>query len=263
MKHLALTFVILATATTLSACSNDVQYSSGADYLAQYQSPVVHPTANSGRPGKVDIDAQIVKAANVEPNLRLPGFFGVARIVNGRLSAIPEGEMLQWRDLAARHPDFGAFTPINPLVAELAASSVGFQQGDWNMQVGAAVQKIRLGAARQHLDAVLIYEVGAQSAEESTVFALANLTIIGGAFVPTKKVTAEGRAVAMFVDVLNGYPYGTATASADLSKYFTSWGSGRETETKREEVIGEVVKNLVPEVEEMMLKLQEVVVAER
>ena len=61
----------------------------------------------------------------------------------------------------------------------------------------------------------------------------------------------------MFVDVLNGYPYGTATASVDLSSYYISWGSDRKTEQKRDEAAKAVVDKLIPEVEKMILEVRE------
>ncbi len=245
MKSFIIIFTILTGASFLVGCGNQVQYGSGAEYLARYQ-------ANSTQ----NIDPQIIKAANIEPNLQLPGRFGLARIVNGRLSLIPEKEVSLWKKLAAKHSKFGAFVPVSPLVAELTAGDVGLKTSDWNQKLTRTIQKIRLGAARQQLDAVLIYEVGVRSSKTSTVFALADLTIIGGAFLPTREITAEGRASAMLIDVRNGYPYGSANTSVDLSTYFVSWGSDRKLAEKRQEAIIRVVEKLIPEIDSMILKLK-------
>lgn len=65
---------------------------------------------------------------------------------------------------------------------------------------------IRRKAARQHLDQVLIYEIGAQSHERDTPFALADVTLIGGAPLPTGQFKVAGVGQAFLVDVRNGYP---------------------------------------------------------
>ena len=204
-----------------------------------------------------DIDEKILKAANVEPNLIFPGRFGIARVINGQLSTIPLQEVDAWTGLAERLGGLGEFLPISPLVAELASGGERYEPNAWQRPVGQTIEMIRLGAARQHVDAVLIYEVGARSSNTATPFALADLTLIGGAFLPTREITAEGRASAMFVDVLNAYPYGTATAAVDLSSYYISWGSDRRTEQKRDEAIQLVLEKLIPNVEEMMLDLKQ------
>ena len=117
------------------------------------------------------------------------------------------------------------------------------------------VKTIRLGAARQHVDAVLIYEVGATSERDFTPLAFADLTIIGGAFLPTRSVKAHGVASALLLDVRNGYPYGTASAEADLSALSVTYGSDRRTEELRREAALKVVGNLVPEVDAMLGEL--------
>ena len=57
------------------------------------------------------------------------------------------------------------------------------------------------------------------------------------------------------LDVRNAYPYGTASAVADLSMLHTSWGSNLRQEQMQNEAVLQVVSKLVPEVEEMMAGL--------
>jgi hypothetical protein len=250
--------IILLAASLLAACTHQIQMSSGTDYLARYSEAAATGAAEADpKPGAPRTDSLVRAAASVEPDLRLPARFGLARLVNGRLTAIPEAEATLWQALAERQKPFGEFVAISPLLAEFTAHSVS----------GAAtphgharnpreiVQTIRLGAARQHVDAVLIYEVGARASRESTWLALADLTLIGGAFLPTRALTATGRAEALLLGVRNGYPYGTASALVDLSALHPSWGSERRTAEMQEEAVLRVVENLVPDVESMMRDL--------
>lgn len=247
---------LLASVLAIAAgCAQHTQYSSGADYIARYQNPVAASPAGGNVAPR--IDAAIVQAASVEPDLRFPGRFGLARIVNGALSPVPEREAALWREFAGGIQDLGEFVPISPMVAEMSYRGAERDRRYWSPSVGYTVEMIRVGAARQHIDAVLIYEVGARSSSANTVFALADITLIGGAFLPTREITAEGRASALFVDVRNGYPYGTASAAVDLSTYFVSWGSDRKTDQKRDEAIRKVVEKLIPEVETMIGDLKD------
>ena len=78
-----------------------------------------------------------------------------------------------------------------------------------------AVEDIRLAAARQHLDAVLIYETDATDDIKSNPLSLAEWTLIGAFVLPSENVRAEGIAQGILIDVRNGYPYGTLQESTD------------------------------------------------
>jgi len=117
------------------------------------------------------------------------------------------------------------------------------------------VETIRVGAARQHLDAVLIYEVGARARKGANVLALGDLTIIGAAILPSHNIKAQGVAQALLIDVRNAYPYGTAQADADISRLSVAFGSYERKEAARLKAIEKTVENLVPEVEKMMLQV--------
>lgn len=237
----------LATVLALGACGERyVQTSSGADYLARYDA------AAAG----VVPDANIRRAAAVEPILTFPARFGLARIENGHLTGIPVAEVALWAGLIEKHRSLGEFVPISPIIAEFTADAVLQPRPDrYRRDTGELVTTIRLGAARQHVDVVLIYEVGATSGRDFTILAFADLTIIGGAFLPTRSLEAHGVASALLLDVRNGYPYGTASAEADLSALSVTYGSGRRTEELRREAALKVVGNLVPEVDAMIGEL--------
>ncbi|MEM8741905.1 MAG: hypothetical protein AAGE13_10455 [Pseudomonadota bacterium] len=238
----------LALLLPLIGCGNDIQTTSGTRYVAAYTQPVPTPD-HRAKPGiPLSIDQEVVKAASVDPQLQIPGRFGLARIVNGRLTAIPEEEAEQWRGLVAKHTNLGEFVAISPLVAALAA-------GDACRPYCDPIREIRLGAARQHVDAVLVYELGARTEKTNTLLAVADLTIIGGAFLPTRTVSAEGVAQALLLDVRNGYPYGTASALADLSELSPSFGSEAVRARLLEDAMLLTVERLMPEVDAMIGKL--------
>ena len=258
MRFLVLVGVVLA----LSACSTLVQTSSGKEYLASYAAV----NAKTGKPLS-GTDEEIRKAASVEPILRFPARLGLARIEGGCLTGIPEREVALWHGLAKRNRKLGEFVPISPIIAEFTSSAVrgkkhvnGCNGALWQYGarrgIGETVSTIRFGAARQHVDAVLIYEVGSTSRNENTPLAFADVSIIGGALLPTRVLNAQGVPNALLLDVRNGYPYGTARAEADLTAYSVSWGSDERKEVLRGKASLKVVENLLPEIDEMMNTLK-------
>lgn len=254
---------LAAAALTLAACSVRTQTTSGADYLARYDADRAAArtigkfgTGKSIRPRA--IDPSIRKAASVEPLLRFPARIGLARIEGGRLTAVPAAEADLWRDLAGRNPSLGVIAVVDPLVAHLTAAAVrprGPASCRGTACIGRIVDTIRLGAARQHLDAVLIYEVGARSQKDNTFLAIADLTVLGGALLPTRSIEATGVARALLLDVRNGYPYGSATSSVRLNTLSTSFGSDARQRALRRKALLRVTHSLLPEIETMFREL--------
>jgi hypothetical protein len=230
--------LLLSTLLMASACSHTTQLTSGAEYLAA--------TGPAG-----SIDADIAALAAIEPNLRFPARIGIARIINGALSAPGAEEGTLLADMIARHPEMGQFVPISPLVSAL----VNGTDAHGRSNQASAIADIRRAAARQHLDHVLIYEIGARSSERDTPFALADVTLIGGALLPTRSIRVAGVGQAILVDVRNGYPYGTAVATEDLSGLARSFGTGRREEALRDRATAKVASALVPEIEAMLVDL--------
>ena len=230
---------IFLAAMLLAGCEYNVQNSSGAEYLA----------ATPAAAGK--LDQRITRAASVEPLLRFPARIGLARIVQGKLTTIPPGEGSLWGNMAESHKAMGQFIPISPLIAEFTEHQTRWAGADRS----DVVETIRLGAARQHLDAVLIYEVGARARKGSNLLAIGDLTIIGAAILPSRTIKAQGVAQALLIDVRNSYPYGTAQAQADISRLSVAFGSYERKEAARLKAIEKTVGNLIPEVEKMMLQV--------
>ncbi len=232
MKSRTLTVlgVGLGLVLILSSCeSYHTQTTSGSLYLAKYGDTATATagpaTAGTGsgtavaRPAGI-ADADVLAAANVEPTLTFPARIGIARIDQGQLSAMPAEEVAAWREMSERlGPAWGQFVPVSPLIAALASPVAGAEACQSHFDcVWETVRTIRLGAARQHLDVVLIYESFGRSQDSSNPLAITKLALIGF-FFPTEDVEAEGMAQAVLVDVRNGYHYGTATAAAEKPAY--------------------------------------------
>ncbi len=216
----------------LAACSPTIQNTSGEDYI-------------NARPGT--IDAEIAQIAAVEPDLRFPARIGIARVVNGRLSSFTGYEADQFGDFISRNPDYGEFVPISPIVAEMVGSGT---------HKPSSISIIRRAAARQHLDYILLYEIGARSRIRNTPFALADVTIIGGAFLPTRNIRVAGIGQAAFIDVRNGYPYGTTTVTEDLSGLARSFFGNQRSKILRDKAELAVTKKLIPDIEKMLKMLK-------
>lgn len=249
-NRLASLAVVAGLAGLLAACGHQVQTTSGSQYLKAYDH----------RAGEEAVtDAEIAAAADVEPQLRFPARIGLARIDRQGLMAVPPEEAEAWRDLAGRlGGGYGEFVPVSPLIAALAEQPrSGNRFGGYRQSLTEVVRQVRLGAARQHLDAVLIYETFGRSEESSNPLALTKLALIGF-FLPTENVAAEGFAQAVLVDVRNGYTYGTASAVAEKpSRRISTVGdSGDARRAARREAEARAVASLADEVEAMMRDLR-------
>jgi len=242
----------------LAACGHQVQTTSGSQYLSAYDS-------ESGQTAATD--AEIALAADVEPQLRFPARIGLARIGPDGLAPIPAAEADSWVALAERlGGGYGEFVPVSPLIAALATPESDARTVTCKAvrcfempknRLASVVRQVRLGAARQHLDAVLIYETFGRSEESSNPLALTKLALIGF-FLPTESVEAEGAAQAVLVDVRNGYTYGTASAVAEkpASRLTTVADSGDAHVSARAEAEARAVTGLAVEVEAMVRDLR-------
>ncbi len=225
----------------LAACGPSIQTTSGADFIA-----ATPPSF---------IDEEIAKAAAVEPNLRFPARIGIARIVNGSLTLPPAEETALFADIAERNSRYGEFVPVSPLIMAMTGSNVTGINRHQSGTAAAAIQQIRLASARQHLDYVIIYEIGARSRTGNTPFALADVTLVGGMLLPTRNISVAGIGAAAFVDVRNGYPYGTTQVAADLSGFARTFQADRRSNELRAQATLKVAEALVPDIETMLSEL--------
>ncbi len=247
-------------ASGLAGCGVETQTTSGGDFIgarpewsARFaQQSVISP----GQPaaaaaGAASVDRAVFEAAQAEPLLRFPARIGLARLQNGTLTTVPGEEADAWIELVQRRgAEFGEFVTVSPLVAQLATGSVARDA------VRGPVDMIRVGAARQHLDAVLIYEVGGSRRDQATAFSLVDLTIIGAFLIPSRSLEGRATAAAMLVDVRNGYPYGTVLAQAERTGIWTNAGSTERSLDLRRQAEVEAVRKLTAEVATMMDRLK-------
>jgi hypothetical protein len=244
---------VLASVLLLAACDHTTQTTSGRDWLAANPPQKIDLT-----PG--NIDSAVREAAAVEPTLRFPARIGIARLDRWYLSSIPADEAKAWSDAAGRlGATYGEFIPISPLVAAMVDPPHERWIGkSWNQEnVGReAVEDVRLAAARQHLDAVLIYEVDATADTKSNPLSIAEWTLIGAFVLPTENVKAQGVAQGILLDVRNGYPYGTVTADADDKSTSVRFKTDETSQSLKDTVRSEVVAKLAGEAEAMFRKLQ-------
>ena len=259
----------LAVPLLFGACT-EVQTTSGADYLAGYApvesdaQPLTTRVVTQTRKGAevveyttdtLSTDQLVRRAAAVEPLLKLPARIGLARIENGRLTTIPDGESMLWHDLAKRHARLASFTMIDPFLADYTLRTVLPQdKRTLRRDASSVITRIRLGAARQHADAVLIYEVGARRGIKG-VDGLRPISVLGAAPLPAQPIKREGIARAFLMDVRNGYPYGTASASADLGALQNSFWTDKPKDPLAIEAKTSIVRALAPNVEAMMERL--------
>ncbi len=244
-------FGSIAILLLLSACNTTTQTTSGKDYLAAI--PV------SAQP-RDDVDWKVREAADIEPILRFPARIGIAHVGldGGRPTLLPTSsdEAKAWADLADDlGPDYGELVPISPLIAAIVASP---RQPTYNRfdAIHNAVDMIRVTAARQHLDAVLIYEVDATADSKNNPLSIADWTLIGAFVLPSQNVKAQGVAQALLLDVRNGYPYGTITASADDKTVAARFATHEAEQTLSKRVETAAVQNLVHEARGMMRQLR-------
>lgn len=218
----------------LSACSYHTQTSSGQEYLSAYKPLPNYVQAGKDEDGTAAVpksmQEKLREVAAVEPTLTFPQRMGLARIEDGALTTVPPEELEIWSKTNERiGSEFGEFVPLSPMVARMA-SDRGVER---RVGTEGIVDVIRLGAARQHVHSVLIYEVVTKQSERETILSAAKVTILGGYIVPSNVHETQAMGSAMFIDVMQGYPYGTVSANVDAQKRLSSaWGWGSDTADK-------------------------------
>src|SRR5271170_2694301 len=249
MRSTVSRIALLSALLLLCACESATQATSGRDWLAAHPPQSVDMT-----PG--NIDQAVRDAAAVEPILRFPAKVGIARLEHGELSAIPSDEGKAWTETVTHlGGSFGEFVPISPFIAAMLEPARDYRDPVIN-GTRRAVEDIRLAAARQHLDAVLIYETDATDNMKSNPLSLAEWTLIGAFVLPSENVRAEGIAQGILLDVRNGYPYGTLQASADDITSAARFDRDEARLSMKDKVRVGAVAKLATDAETMMRKLR-------
>ncbi len=229
---------LLCLVLVLAACGTSGQTPSGQGYLSSFQPQVARETQAFNDPG-------LGAAANAEPALTFPARIGLARLEDGTLSPMPQIEAEAWLAMAKDlGPGWGEFVPISPMMVALGDPSAGSREDCdepsdstaspcGSPAIASTVRDIRLGAARQHVDAVLIYEVFATNDRRSDSFAGSFSDLLGSLQAPGGSTGTEGRSQGLLVDVGTGYTYGFVSAVVDdaAAARLTSNASGRTART--------------------------------
>lgn len=230
-----------------AACTSFVQTTSGESYLARADA--------SG----ATLSDELRAAAAVEPIIEFPARIGIARIENGRLTDIPEPE---WETIAAefQKPELAKneFAPVSLFVIDLAApyDAAPAPLSDKAVQRRSVIDRLRLGGARQHLDAIIVYEVYGTADARNSAFSLADWTLIGAYIAPGRRASAVGHASALMFDVRNGYPYGGAAATVEKEKLSPlAYARGRSAELLKESQTA-AVADLAPKLSTMISILE-------
>jgi hypothetical protein len=185
--------------------------------------------------------------------LKFPIRIGMARIQNGEIATIPPKELEAWEALRTElGSEIGEFVPVSRLITAMVNPPESRQN-----TVHSTLQSIRLGAARQHLDAVLIYDVYGEGTSKTTVFYILNLTIIGGFIFPGRSAKTFGYGSAVLMDVRSGDIYGTASSIAYNQKLMTSMSSYEKQIDLTEKTKEQAGVNLIDEVRKWFLKTKE------
>ncbi len=229
----------------LGACTATLQTSSGADYLARYDAS--HEVLNGAA---TDVDEDVRRIAAIEPTLAFPARIGLARIEHGSLTALPADEARIWQDMVdAMGNQYGEMVPVSPLIASMVSEPAAPGMD----RAAAIIANIRRGAARQHLDYVLAYEVGSSRNEKANALALADLTIIGMFVLPSRTIEVEATASGLMLDVRTGYPYATLTTHADksgISRAVSEWSTSLDyADTAEERAVAKLAEEFASAME--------------
>ena len=243
-------FFTLCAVIGLSACSTTSQVTSGNEYLMRHDT-VGTASIEEGK----DFEETLRKVAAVEPTLKFPARIGLARIDNYNLISIPSHELKAWTEMWSNlesKEKFGELILVNPLIASMVSNDVKTKD-----KTITPINQVRLAAARQHLDAVLIYEIQTKSVGKDNFLEVGNLTIIGTYILPSETVEAEGYAGAVLIDVMQGYPYGNTDVFVEKRKGFTTNSeSGKRGKEMEDEIATAATLKLAPEVENLFKKVR-------
>ena len=243
--------LLVLSLASIGCQSHSVQMTSGKKYLSNYTNYDATETNAS------DLNEEVKAIASIEPSIQFPSRIGLVKLFNGRITNLSVEEIEAWEESRrAMGATFGDFIPVSPMIAEMVYTPRKTNSKSKG-NPSDIFRKVRLGAARQHLDHVLIYEVFSETKTTKLASSVANWTIIGGYFVPSREIETAGFANALLLDVRNGYPYGTASATLNATEFSASQtyrDNSRNLSDKNQ--VSTVIK-LIPEVQQMMEKLME------
>lgn len=245
-------FIIFIGLMLVAGCSRmHTQDTRGQSYLSSFQAAPKGAVKRRGIDDYPTLTDKIREAAAINPILKFPARIGLAKFENGRLVDISALEWSDWNVLSETNKKMGELIAVN--VLGTANANRGY--GRFNKQNN--IEALRIAAAKQHLDAILIYEVDSYSRNYRNVFSVADLTLVGGAVLPTRTIKTQGNARVLLIDVRNGYPYGAASAKVDLKTYGTTFNAREQGENAKEVAKSESYQKLFPKIREIFEELLE------
>lgn len=247
------TAILCAAVAFLGACEHNIQTTSGADYLKGYGENPAYTNLSK-------TNAEIYDIASVEPSLKFPARIGIARIgsppdrySNPALTSIPADESEIWTSLIEEEGHrYGDFVPVSPFISAMVGS-----HDKKRSNVGNIIDNIRKGAARQHLDYVLVYEVTHKDSRNKNGLGFTDATVLGLFLIPSRKVEVDTIASAVLLDVRNGYPYMTASSFAEHKSTTTRHHSGTKREKLKDKGRTKAIENLSVDVENGLQELKD------
>lgn len=264
--HTTVFFVLVAL--MLGCTGHSVQTTSGKDYLAKYNikrnagEVAAKHRSEPARTAHATFDQALHHVADIEPTISFPARIGVAKIgcqLESNcdwLLPLRPAEVEAWSEMASNlGASFGSIVPMNPLFLEEALTEA--RRIGLDISGLTAIDGVRLGAARQHLDGIIIYETQHKTSEETNALALGDLTLIGAFVLPSKRIEGQAYAAAIMVDPVTGYPYGQVEASAESDSHFTSRvGANSGKQSAKEDAEARVVQALAAETEKAIRGLR-------
>jgi hypothetical protein len=209
-----LTLITCLVLGSIGCHSRSIETASGKECLNKYQN-TNHPSLIEG-----NIDEKIREVAGTKPSVQFPARIGLVKLYNGKITNLTAEEIEAWNQ-AKRElgEDFGEFVPLSSMIVVHAIPPKDKKTPQDTSQI---FSQIRLGAAGKHFEQVLIYEVFSKTKTTKLSSAVADWTIVGGYFVPSRQIDTIGYANALLLDVRSGYPYGTASTTLNTSKISTT-----------------------------------------
>lgn len=197
-----------------------------------------------------DLDQRAAAAASARPSFSLPARIGIARIENGVITPIPPEEWTTWQALRQQmSPAIGELSPVTALVAQsLTTGGVSGTPHD-------AITHLRLAAAREQLDLILLYDVSTVHTLERTEASFLDITIVGAWAFRTHKSHATAHASATLIDVRSGLSCGSAIGNATDVCSAALLGSEEKLYRQRALVMRRAVSTLSTEVGGLMDRL--------
>jgi len=216
---------------------------------------VPHPSPHDTARGDTatllrDLDQRAAAAASARPSFSLPARIGIARMEHGVITPIPPEEWTIWQALRQQmSPTIGELSPVTAIVAQSLTT------GGLSRTPHDAITNLRLAAAREQLDIILLYDVSTVHTLERTEASFLDITIVGAWAFPTHKSHATAHASATLIDVRSGLSCGSAIGNAADVCSAALLGSEEKLHRQRALVMRRAVTSLSTEVGGLMNRL--------